>query len=99
MYTIGHKLSKRDKLGIHRDIEGASLKLLALLIEAAFMRKESKLKILEIVRIHTEVLKHLIRSEHELGISDEKTYIRISKDLIEISKMISGWIAYCAKGA
>lgn len=96
IYIIGHKLPKRDKLGIHGEIETACLKLLALLVEAAFMRREAKLKTLEIARVNGEVMKNLMRTEYELGVIDERTYLRVSKETVEISKMLNGWISYAA---
>ncbi len=99
IYTIGHKLTKRDKLGLHQSIEEGCLKLLSLLVEAAFTRKDAKMKTLEVARVHAEVLKHLIRIEHELSVIDEKVYLRLAKDLVEISKMINGWISYVMKNS
>ena len=55
---------------------------------------------LEILRIKVEILKHLVRTEHELEIIDMKTYLRLSEQLIEISKMTNGWINFVTqKGA
>ena len=90
-------MAKRDKLGVHKNIEESCLKLLAMLVEAAFNRKDTKMKTLEVARVHAEVLKHLIRTEHELNVIDEKIYLRLAKDLVEISKMINGWISYAMK--
>jgi hypothetical protein len=97
IYTIGHKLNKRDKLGIHKTVEDNLLNLLQFLIEAAFIPRQEKLKTLEKARIQGEILKHLIRTEYELKVLDEKTYFRIVKDAIEISKMLNGWIVYISK--
>lgn len=46
----------------------------------------------EIARIKGSVLQNLIRTEHELGIIDERTYIRLSEQLVNISKDLNGWI-------
>lgn len=97
IYTIGHKLAKRDKLGIHNTVEESSLKLLSLIIEAAFTSRANKLKILELARVHMEVMKNIIRTEYELHIFDEKTYLRLAKDAVEISKMLNGWITYISR--
>jgi len=71
-----------------------SIGLLHLLIEAAFIRKDQKLKILESARVQTEIMKNLIRTEHELNIIIEKTYLHFSCELVEISKMLNKWISY-----
>lgn len=67
------------------------------IIRAAFATKIQKLPILERVRVSLEVLKHLVRTEHELRIIDEKTYLRIAALTVETSKMINGWIKYLAQ--
>ena len=97
MYVIGQKLQKRDKLGLHATIEKISVELLLLGIDAALKSKKLKLPSLERLRGLTNVLQNLIRTENELAIIDEKTYLRLSKQLTEIGKMTSGWIIYTHK--
>lgn len=77
-----------------------SIEILSLAIEAAFKAKELKRPTLELLRIKTEVMKNLVRTENELAIIDMKTYVRLSEQLIEISKMANGWISFVTqKGA
>ncbi len=66
------------------------------IIRAAFARKSQKIMILEDVRTSLEVLKHLVRTEHELHIIEEKSYLRIAVLIVETSKMANGWIKYLA---
>ena len=99
LHNIGQKLPKRDKLGIHATIETHCVEVLSLAVEAAFRQRQLKLPLLEKLRVRIEVLKHLVRTEHELNIIDEKAYFRLSEQAIEISKMTNGWIAYTQKGA
>ncbi|MDO8564553.1 MAG: four helix bundle protein [bacterium] len=99
LYCIAGRFSKRDKLGIHARIEAQCLHALELAIEAAFKPTTQKLGDLKNLRVRAEVLKHLVRTEHELQIIDDKTYLRISEQLVEISKMTNGWINYTQKGA
>ena len=94
IYSISSKFSKHDKLGIHKIIEENSIVILSLAIESAFKSKQLKQNTLETMRVQIEVLKHLVRTEHELLIIDMKTYIRLSEQLIEISRMTNGWINY-----
>ena len=96
LYRIGSKLSKRDKLGIHALLEEKCIDALDLALQAAFQQHTLKCPTLESLRIKLEVLKHLIRSEHELVLIDEKTYLRLSEQVIEISKGANRWIAYLA---
>ncbi|MEI6346281.1 MAG: four helix bundle protein [bacterium] len=97
LYCSSEKLLKRDKLGIHAQIEKQSLACLTLAIEAAFRPKSAKQSTLEELRLQVEILKHLIRTEHELGIVPEKTYLRLAEQLVEISKMTNGWLTYATQ--
>jgi hypothetical protein len=53
-----------------------------------------KVGTLETLRIKTNVLKNLVRTEYEIKVIDTKTYLRISGQLVEISKMTNGWINF-----
>lgn len=88
------KFSKRDKLGIHSLVETQVITILSLAVESAFKSRTQKQLTLETMRVNIEILKHLIRTEHELAILDIKTYIRLSEQLVEISRMTNGWISY-----
>ncbi|MBI2475882.1 MAG: four helix bundle protein [Candidatus Taylorbacteria bacterium] len=100
LYCIAGKLSKRDKLGLHARVETSCIEILGLAVEAAFKPKTQKIGSLESLRIKVEILKHLIRTEHELEIIDVKTYLRLSEKLVKISKMTNGWINFVTqKGA
>jgi hypothetical protein len=70
------------------------IEILSLAIESAFSSKNLKISVLEKLRVKTTVLKNLIRTEHEIRIIDLKTYVRISEQLVEISKMTNGWINF-----
>lgn len=94
IYCTSNKLSKRDKLGIHTLTETVCIEILSLAVEATFKPKYAKKDYLEALRVKVEILKHLIRTEHELEILDNKTYLRISEQIVEISKMTNGWINY-----
>jgi hypothetical protein len=94
IYSIGNKLSKRDKLGIHNHIEKELLKIFSLLINASFESKLEKIISLKKARLQIETLKQLIRMEYEIKIIPEKTYLIIELKLQEISKMTNGWLKY-----
>lgn len=94
VYQIGNTLPKRDKLGIHAHIEKLTLEILQYVIQACFLQKERKLEPLEYIRITLEVLKHLIRTEYELCIIKEKSYIQMELLVIEASKMTNAWIKH-----
>ena len=92
MYSIGEKLPKRNKLGVHAMVEKYCLELLALTIIAAFSRGVEKISALKEARVRTHIIAHLLRTEHDLGILTADKYLRLSAQLVEIGKMLSGWI-------
>ena len=94
LYQTGNKLTKRDKLGIHAQIERIALLALRDIIHVSLSSKAQKQVILEQARTSLEVMKHLIRMEYELKIIDQKTYLRIEGLLIETSKQLNGWLKY-----
>ena len=61
-------------------------------ITAAFSSGPSKIIPLKTARTHIHTVAHLFRSEHELAIVHEYVYLRLSEQLVEIGKMLSGWI-------
>jgi len=67
---------------------------LSLAIEAAYRPKFQKKSSLEILRIRIDVLKHLIRTESELALIDNKKYLQLAEQVVEISKMTNGWINF-----
>jgi hypothetical protein len=70
------------------------LEIMSDIIRTSIMAKSQKESVLTETRLSLEILKHLIRTEHELKIIDQKTYIRLESMVIEISKMATGWIKY-----
>ncbi|MBI2476007.1 MAG: four helix bundle protein [Candidatus Taylorbacteria bacterium] len=92
IYRIGNKITKRDKLGLHAKVESVILEILSLAIAAAFTPREKKKSILESARLKTEIAKQLIRTEQELHIIAEASYLALEEGLQEISKMLNGWI-------
>lgn len=94
LYALGLRLPKRDKLGLHAKTESISLEMLRSSISAAFESKENKAAHIKTLRIQTEISKHLLRSEFNLGIINEKYYIELQARLQEISKMANGWLKF-----
>lgn len=99
-YQIGTTLSKRDKLGIHSEIEKIILAVLQLTTRACFcakIQKEQKINYLKEIRISLEVLKQFIRTEYELHIITEKTYLMFVAVIIASSKETNNWLASLIK--
>lgn len=94
IYSLGHKIPKRDRFGLHTKVESLCLNTLELVIAAAFEARENKKSILNSARIKIEILKHLIRTENGLHIIQDNTYLDLETKLQEVSKMVNGWIKY-----
>lgn len=90
-------MAKREKLGIHADIERIMLDTIADIVRASLAPRARKIEPLEKARVSLEVVKHLVRTEHEMKIIEQKAYIRIESLLVETSKMTNGWIKYLAQ--
>jgi len=58
------------------------------------LKRKNKRASLERLRINIEVIKNLVRLENELKIIKDKKYLALSADLLEISKMVNGWLKY-----
>ncbi len=97
IYTTGNRLSKRDKLGIHQDVERLTLEMFSRIVEAAFTNRDTKRGVLEIARVRLELLKNIMRTENELGVVDQRTYLRFAEQTVEISRMLNGWISFATK--
>ena len=91
---MGPKLVKRDRYGIYLKIELVCLDALTLSIEAALLSRQRKTTTLEMLKIRIELLKQLVRISHEIHVIEQRRYIAISTDLVEASKMVSGWLKY-----
>lgn len=87
-------MNKADKLGIHKEIESKVIYIFSLAVSTVYENKIKKREILERLRVELEVLKQLVRAEHELHIIPEKSYISLSEKIIESSKMTNGWLKY-----
>lgn len=87
-----HAQNKFSSEIIFSKIENACLDAITLIIEARFETKIYKLKPLKFARTKIEILKRLIRISWELKIIEDKKYIVLESDLIEISKEINNWI-------
>lgn len=65
---------------------------MTLAIEAGFTHGIAKKPMLEKLRLKTEVAKQLVRTEHELGILTDASYLALGEELVEISKMTTRWL-------
>src|SRR3989344_8685614 len=84
IYSIGTRIPKRDKLGLHRNVENVCIQMLTLSIKASLENQTHKEEVIRELRIHIETLKHLVRTEFEVNIIKEMHYLSIQEKLQEI---------------
>lgn len=79
-YTLGQK------------IDQTTLDLIELVLTAGYSTHEQKLAILQKASIKLDLLKMLIRLSLDTKCLDNKKYQLTSAQLVEIGKMLGGWI-------
>lgn len=94
IYQLATRIPKRDRYGIHAQIENMCLEMITLSIESSLTPKQNKVQPLETLRTKTEVIKQLIRIANEVNVYTDKTYMVLQERLQEISKMTNGWLKY-----
>ena len=82
--------SKRYTLG--QRIDQISLATIELVITAGYTPREQKLALLQKTSIKIDLLKILLRLSLETKCIDNKKYQLIANHLVEIGKMVGGWI-------
>jgi hypothetical protein len=82
--------TKRYSLG--QKIDQVTLDMIELIMTAGYQVRETKLPILEKTSIKLDLLKMLFRLSWETKCVDNNSYQKLSSQLIEIGKMLGGWI-------
>lgn len=79
-YTIGYKI---DRL---------FLDVIELIFTASYMPKQQKLPYLQKAAARLDLLKFFLQISWEVKVLDNKKYATISEKLLEIGKMLGGWV-------
>jgi len=90
VYPILKKFPKSERFTLVQKIENTVLDIMAGIVET--IHEENKLNSLKHVSIELEKLKVLIRLSKELKFISISEYEALSSYMIEIGKMIGGWI-------
>ena len=90
IYRAAIQFPKSEKFTLAADIKNTTINILRLIIIANKTRnKKSKLYEID---VELEILRHFIRLSKDLGCLPFKKYENISVMLVEIGKMLGGWI-------
>lgn len=73
-------------------IEQLALETLEKLIEAYYLSGEEKKARLKTVNLSLEKLRYLLRMGYELGYYNSRRYGEFAERLLEIGRMVGGWI-------
>lgn len=84
--------NKRFTLG--QKIDQTTLDLCELTITAGYLSREQKLPILQKISIKLDLLKILLRIAWETKCLNNNKYQILTSQLIEIGKMLGGWIKF-----
>jgi len=90
LYPAVKQFPKSEKFGLALDMKKSAHKILRLIIETNKVRNK-RMKLYEI-DTELDVLKNFNRISKDLGFMPFKKYENLSKMLIEIGRMLGGWI-------
>jgi len=90
LYPAVRQFPKSEKFGLALDMKKSAHKILRLIIEANKVRNK-RMKLYEI-DTELDVLKNFNRISKDLGFMPFKKYENLSKMLVEIGRMLGGWI-------
>jgi hypothetical protein len=96
LYIVIHaalkQFPKRDFHGIGKRIEETALNMLEYLILASKKDDEQRINLLE--KLDRELVKEkiLVRLSNRIKAMPDSSYINIEKRIVEMGKMIGGWI-------
>ncbi len=92
LYQYLKLFPKKDRYTLGQKIDLTTLEIMELIIAAGYLPREQKLPILQKASIKLELLKVLVRLSHDLKCMDNNKYQQASLQIIEIGKMLGGWI-------
>lgn len=92
LYDTAATIPKKDRFGLGLKCESLALEILELLYEANAKWGSARLALLQSVDIKLKVLQTLLKALLDVKAIDDKRYLQLSEQLIEIGKMLGGWI-------
>jgi hypothetical protein len=89
--TIG-AIPKKDRFTIGAKCENNALNILEMLYEANSKYGQNRLIVLQSIDTKLKILQTLVKALFDIKAIDDKKFLRLSELLIEIGKMLGGWI-------
>lgn len=85
---------KQDQYLLGRRCEDILLNFIEYILVAVSLSKDRKLKFLEIASGKLDTLKILFRIARELKILENKKYLSLEIKILEIGRMLGGWMKF-----
>ena len=92
LYDNLRKIPKQDRFTWGEKCEKFALDALMLAAKADYLSRQEKLPIVRQLSFQIDMLKIFLRLGNELKIIDHKKYLARAGELLEIGKMLGGWI-------
>jgi hypothetical protein len=83
---------KQEKYGLGQKIENVIIETLELTLAATYSTRENKGTIIHKVSNKIDLLKYLVRLAYETKSLNLKRYLALEEKLIEMGKMVGGWL-------
>ena len=95
-YKICHEsvkvFPKQERYSLGQKIENTILEILEFALQAAYLPKYRKADFIRKASDKADLLKYLIRLAYETKSINLKRYMALEEKIIEIGKMLGGWI-------
>jgi len=93
-YACSKVFPKKDRLTLAVRIEQRILETLELLLLAQTKTGKSRLLILKKCDLKAKTLQLLVRMAYEVKALDQRKYLALEEKLLEIGRMIGGWLRH-----
>ena len=95
-YKICHSsvklFAKQERYSLGQKIENSAFEILEFALQAAYLPKYKKMEIIRRASDKIDLLKYLLRLAYEIKSINFKRYILLEEKIIEIGKMLGGWM-------
>ena len=85
-------MPKRDRFALGSKCEGLTIEILEMLFSANAARIATRLELLQKIDLKLKILKTIIRLCFDVRAINEKCYLNLVAALVEIGRMLGGWI-------
>ena len=92
LYACIARFPKKDRHSLGQKCDNSTLEILEYFFHAQSQQGSRRMAFLQRADIRLKILQTLIRVAYDIKALDQRSYISLQKDIIEIGKMLGGWI-------